>query len=64
MGVGRARCSDNLPLLTRARAWLPCWHAGEEPPVENWVDFVSSNSSTPALPTMLAVKGEVHSQKW
>ena len=35
-----------------------------KPPGEHWVDMVSGNASTPDLPTMLVVKGDLHKTKW
>ena len=34
------------------------------PPSDYWVDIVSTNGSTPQLPTMLVIKGDVHDTKW
>jgi hypothetical protein len=33
-------------------------------PDEHWVDFISGNATSPTLPTMIVIKGEVQRQKW
>ena len=38
--------------------------AGMHKPEELWVDFISGNATSPKLPTMVVIKGEVQRQKW
>lgn len=34
------------------------------PTKEHWVDFISGNTTDPAPPTMLVIKGDLHTEKW
>ncbi len=34
------------------------------PTVEHWVDIISGNTTTPQLPTMIVLKGDLHNTQW
>jgi hypothetical protein len=36
----------------------------DPPPEEHWVDFISSNTTSPRPPTMIVIKGDLHTTKW